>query len=355
MSLCLRGRAAIAAGCILFLRIETQRSVPETRGPLRPPGKESPGPRYNIAMRGCYFPRASYLRTHRRTTLRLLLLIFVIFTLLACCNAAISDDKGDRDIKIYIHTDLEGVTGINTFEMIQRDGKRYRECCELLMGDVNAAVDGAFAGGAKHVTVLDSHGGGKNFIMELLDKRAEYDPKTNRMWWGKLDSSYSGTFFIGAHAMAGTINGFLDHTQNSLQWYNYIVNGRKTGELGQWAIVAGHFDVPMLMVSGDEAACVEARQFFGNIETAVTKRGIGRNRAELVDAAESRARIREAAKRAVSLIGKVKPYRVNMPMEIVLESNRADFCESRLGREGVERIDARTIRKVTNDPLGLLP
>lgn len=287
--------------------------------------------------------------------MRLLLLVCVVFIVMACQASASSDEKEAKGLRIYIHTDLEGVTGIDTFEMIQRDGKRYRECCELLMADINAAVDGAFAGGATHVTVLDSHGGGKNFIAELLDPRAEADPKANGMWWGKLDGTYAGTFFIGAHAMAGTINGFLDHTQNSLQWYNYIVNGRKTGELGQWGIVAGSFGVPMLMVSGDEAACVEARQFFGPIKTAIVKRGIGRNRAELVETAEARKRIREAARDAIALIGTAKPYVVNMPMEIVVEYNRSDFCEGRLGKDGIERIDARTIRKVTNDPLGLLP
>lgn len=286
--------------------------------------------------------------------MRFLLVIFFISIALACATGVSSEEKQVKEIKIYIHTDMEGITGIDSFEMIQRDGTRFKECCELLMGDLNAAVDGAFAGGAKHVTVLDSHGGGKNFIKELLDPRADWDTKENKKWWGKLDESYSGTMFIGAHAMAGTINGFLDHTQNSLQWYNYIVNGRKTGELGQWAIVAGNFNVPMLMVSGDEAACAEARAFFSPLETAAVKRGVGRNKAELVPTDEARARIREAARKAVSLIGKAKPYKVTMPMEIVLQLYRSDFCEAKL-KDGVERIDARTIRKVTSDPLELLP
>ncbi len=257
-------------------------------------------------------------------------------------------------MKIYIHTDLEGITGIDSFEMIQRDSKQYRECCELLMGDLNAAIEGAFEGGATHVTVLDSHGGGGNFVLDLLDKRADNDLKTNKKWWGKLDDSYCGTFFIGAHAMAGTINGFLDHTQSSLHWYNYYINGRKTGELGMWALVAGNFDVPMLMVSGDEAACVEARQFFNHVETAIVKRGIGRNRADCIDSDEARKRIREAARKSMALVGKVKPYKVTMPMEVVLELNRADFCEGRL-KDGIERIDARTVRKITSDPLELFP
>jgi len=263
--------------------------------------------------------------------------------------------EGKQAVKIYIHTDMEGIAGINTMEMIEKTGPRYRECCEYLMADINAAVDGAFAGGATHVTVLDSHGGGGNFILDLLDKRAENDTRPNKKWWGILDDSYAGTFFIGAHAMAGTQNAFLDHTQNSLAWHNYSINRRRMGEMAQWAIVAGNWGVPFLMMSGDEAACAEARAFFNPVETAAVKRGIGRNRAELVEVKEARARIREAARRAIALVGKAKPLVPNKPMEIILEYNRADYCDGPAAKPGMERLDARTIRWVTSDPLAILP
>ena len=270
-------------------------------------------------------------------------------------TAATGKPEGGTAIKIYIHTDLEGISGIDSMDMIERSGTRYRECCEHLMADLNAAIDGAFAGGATHVTVLDSHGGGNNFIRELLDSRAEYDTRPNRKWWGILDDSYRGTFFIGAHAMAGTQNGFLDHTQSSQSWHDYSINGRKMGELAQWAVVAGNWGVPMLMVSGDEAACAEARNFFSPVETAAVKRGVGRNRAELVDPKEARARIREAARRALALVGKGRPFLPSKPMEAVLEYSRADYCDAVAGRPGIERLDARTIRWVTSDPLAILP
>lgn len=261
----------------------------------------------------------------------------------------------EAEMRIYIHTDMEGISGIDTIDMIQKTDARRREADELLMADVNAAVAGAFDGGATVVTVLDSHGGGGNFIAGRLDPRAENDTKANRKWWGKLDGSYDGTFFIGAHAMAGTQNGFLDHTQSSMKWFNYRANGRRMGELAQWAIVAGHFGVPMLMVSGDEAACVEARQFFQPLETAVVKRGVGRNRAELVPVKEAQGRIREAARRAVALVGKATPFRPTMPMEVILEVYRSDFADEIAGRPGIERLDARTIRKVAKDGLDLFP
>ncbi len=269
--------------------------------------------------------------------------------------SATAEAKSGKPIKIYIHTDLEGISGIDSMDMIERQGKRYQECCEDLMADVNAAVDGAFAGGASHVTVLDSHGGGNNFILERLDRRAENDGRPNKKWWGILDDSYQGTFFIGAHAMSGTQNAFLDHTQSSVSWHDYSVNRRRMGELAQWAIVAGNWGVPMLMVSGDEAACAEARNFFNPVETAAVKRALGRNRAELVEVKEARQRIREAARRAVGLIGKARPLVPIKPMEMVLEFNRADYCDNPASKPGIERLDARTIRWVTSDPLSILP
>ena len=97
---------------------------------------------------------------------------------------AAAPEKPERKdpIKIYIHTDLEGISGINSMDMIERTGQRYRQCCEHLMADLNVAIDGAFAGGATHVTVLDSHGGGNNFIVDLLDPRVKLDTRPNKKW-----------------------------------------------------------------------------------------------------------------------------------------------------------------------------
>ena len=258
-------------------------------------------------------------------------------------------------MKIYIHTDLEGVTDLVRADQIPPESEDYRRCCENLMLDLNAAVAGAFEGGATHVTVLDSHAGGGNFILDALDKRAFNDTKPNGKWWGQLDESYDGTFFIGAHAMAGTINAFLDHTQCPRSWYNYYLNGRKLGELAQWAAVAGNFGVPMLMVCGDEAACAEARAFFNPVETAAVKQGLGRNQAMGYPPAEARAKIREAAKRAISLVGEARPFRPIVPAEAKLETTRADVADGLAQRwPDAERLDARTLRRVVADGLDIL-
>ena len=256
-------------------------------------------------------------------------------------------------MRIYIHTDLEGISGIDRAEMVPRESDQYRYACELLMGDLNAAVDGAFAGGATEVIALDSHGGGNNFILDMLDHRAQNDTKPNRKWWGIMDEQCAATYFIGAHAMAGTINGFLDHTQSSLAWFHYIVNGRRIGELGQWAMVASNWGIPLVMMSGDEAACVEAHQFFRPCKTAAVKRGIGRQRAEALPLEEARQRIWQAAHDAIAIIPEAKPFCPQKPMEIITVYTRADYADNAAASGNVDRIDARTVRKVTSEALEL--
>jgi D-amino peptidase len=247
--------------------------------------------------------------------------------------------------KIYIHTDMEGVSGIDKAEMVE-NSDRYS--IERLMADTNAAIDGACLGGADHVTVLDSHGGGGNFDLSLLDKRAEVDLKPNKKWWGIVDESYFGTFFIGAHGMAGTLNGFLDHTQDSTRIYNYSVNGRKMGELAQWAIVCAHYDVPLIMMSGDTAAASEAAQFFAGIEAVSVKTGISRTRAKLMPVEKAEELIRRAAKRAVEKSDRIKPFKPLLPMEIKIEYTRADYCDNIASNPAIERLDARTARKISH-------
>jgi len=243
---------------------------------------------------------------------------------------------------------LEGISGIDKGEDVKLGDANSEYVTSRLMADVNAAVDGAFAGGAGHVTVLDSHGGGGNFDLSQLDKRAEHDTKPNKKWWGIVDDSYYGTFFIGAHAMAGTMNGFLDHTQSSTHVYNYYINGRKTGELGQWAMVCAHCGVPLIMMSGDLAAAAEASQFFPGAETAAVKTGVSRGRARLVPNDAALELIRKAAKRAVEKDERPPIFRPLLPMELKIEYMRADYCDYAAANPELERLDARTVRKISH-------
>lgn len=250
-------------------------------------------------------------------------------------------------MNVLIMTDLEGISGVDTMEMVSEEGTpEHRLARERLMLDLNAAVQGAVKGGAGKVYVMDGHGGGNNFIKEMLDPHAVQIK--GREWQELLKGGRISAYLeVGVHAMAGTINGFLDHTQSSKEWHNYIVNGRRCGEIAQGAIFTGAFDVPFIMVSGDEAACVEAKAFLGDIECAAVKYGIGRNKARSIDPDEALVKIKNAACNSMKLIGKIKPYKPIMPLEIKLELYRSDMCDAIMERgANIERLDARTVRKL---------
>ena len=251
-------------------------------------------------------------------------------------------------MKVYIMTDLEGAWGVDKKSMVSTDSPDYPTAVSNLLSDINAAIDGAFLGGATEVWVRDGHGGGRNFTAEDLDPRAKLDTTPN---WrdGVIDESFSAIFTVGAHAMSGTQNAFYDHTQSSETWHDFTVNGRRWGELAQYASVAGHYRIPMVFVSGDEAACAEARRFFAGVCAVPVKNGLRHTEAESYPFEETRENIRIGAKKSMSLITVVKPFRPLLPMEITLELNRTEFCDWYEGREDVERLDGRTVRRVVND------
>lgn len=252
-------------------------------------------------------------------------------------------------MKIYILTDMEGISGIWRPEQVQKGNPEYEKARRLLCEDVNSAIAGAFDGGAEEIVVLDGHGSGDNFIMEILDERAVYETVKNPLEvMPSLNESFSGLIQIGCHAMAGTLNGFLDHTQSSISWFNLYVNGRKFGEIGQAGAYAGAFGVPVIMVTGDKAACEEARRFFGEIELVTVKEGLGRNKARCISLKQAHKMIYDAAARAVQRVrsGEFKPFILEAPIEMKLELCRSDYADEYATRPGVERLDARTVRKI---------
>lgn len=244
-------------------------------------------------------------------------------------------------MQVLIITDLEGIAGVDSIDMIDESTDGYRRACEYLMADTNAAIDGAFAGGADRVTVVDGHGSGQNFVPSLLDKRAEQI--SSYEFSHQTPAHYDALLCVGAHAMAGTQDAFLDHTQTSTKWFEYCINGTPQGELGQQAYCLGHFGIPLVMASGDEAACREAAWLVPNIATACVKTAEGRNRAKSLPLDEAYRRIREAACDGVMRRKEIKPLSLQFPVELKLTFCRNDYCDLVM-HEGLER-NGRTVRK----------
>jgi len=252
-------------------------------------------------------------------------------------------------MKIYILADMEGISGIRTMPQVQRDSPaEYAEGCRLMMDDINVAIDAAFANGATEVVASDTHGGGGQVQLREMDPRAVYEmpgqPSGGRVM-PALDEAYDGVILLGHHARAGTLNGFLDHTMNSRQYFEYRINGQPVGEIGIEAAYAGHFGVPVIVVSGDEAAVREAQELLGPVEGAIVKWGIGRNRARCLSLPNAHQAIRDAIARAMASMEGMVPFQPGLPATIELTLYRSDMADSFAAKPGVERVDARTVRR----------
>jgi D-amino peptidase len=220
-------------------------------------------------------------------------------------------------LKIYVNTDLEGISGVYKFAQTREpETPLNREARDYFMGDLAAVVRGLRDAGATEVLVLDGHGS-QAAIPHLMAPGAKYvtgGPRPEVLWG--LDKTYAGMVMLGFHAMMGTPDGVLHHTQSSKTENRYWYNGVESGELAQSAAIAGHFGVPPIMVTGDEATCREARKFFGeSCVTVAVKKGLSREAAVLYPFDETRQALYEGAKRAVAAIPKCKPYRLDLPIK----------------------------------------
>jgi D-amino peptidase len=270
-----------------------------------------------------------------------LLLLLILLSIFAEVSTAVAQ------IKIYVNTDLEGASGVYKFAQTREpDTPLNREAREYFMGDLAAVVRGLRDGGATEILVYDGHGT-QAFIPHLMEPGAKYATgKPKPELWG-LDKTYAGLVMLGFHAMMGTPDGVLNHTQSSKTENRYWYNGVESGELAQVAAIVACYGVPPILVTGDEATCRETRQFFGtNCVTVAVKKGIGREAAVLYPFAETRQALYEGAKKAVAAIPRCKPYELKGPIQA-----KKQFLV--LGKEGTEP-KLVTKEGTIEDPLHLL-
>jgi len=221
-----------------------------------------------------------------------------------------------KPLRIYIVTDLEGASGVYQFAQTRETGPLNEKAKEYLMGDIAAVVRGLRAGGATDIVILDGHGS-QAFVPHLMEPGATYitgKPRPGPLTG--LDGSFAGMVQLGAHAMMGTPDGVLCHTQSSRTENRYWYNGVESGELVQCAAIAGAYGIPTILVTGDEATCRESRQFFGpECVTVAVKRGLSREAAELYPFEETRRALYEGAKRAMAALPRCKPYKLTLPIQ----------------------------------------
>src|SRR5215216_686793 len=235
-------------------------------------------------------------------------------------------------MKILIATDMEGITGVTTWDQVTPGHAEYARFRKLMTNDVNATIRGAFEAGADEVIVADGHWNGSNILIEELDPRAKLNtgsPSPFSMMEG-VDESVNGVMFVGYHARNGSANAILDHTWSSRTVANVWLNDILTGEYGLNAAVAGHFGVPIIMVSGDQTACAQVTESLGNVETAVIKQASGRFAAECLAPTVAQEMVCVAAKRAVERLAEgdmPNPFVLDLPITVTIELFTSDMAD----------------------------
>ena len=235
---------------------------------------------------------------------------------------------------VYISIDIEGVAGVVHVDQARRTGHDYERARRWMTGEANAAIAGAFDGGATSVLVNDSHGDMRNLLLDELDRRAEVisgSLKPLSMVEG-VASGQAAALFVGYHAGAGSQAGILDHTYFGKVVARCRVGGRDWNETAINAAVCGARGVPVALVTGDSTCCAQAREILGDVVTVEVKQAITRYSARTILPAAACDRIREGATRAVrrAAAGELRPFRPSPPHDLEIDfanSGCADAAE----------------------------
>ncbi len=251
---------------------------------------------------------------------------------------------------VFITIDMEGITGVVDWNHVGGDSGEYEHYRKLMVGDLNAAIEGALAAGAKEIVVSDSHGRMRNIHPWEVNEAAHLirgSPKPDSMMSG-IGEGFDAALFVGYHAMRGTENAILCHTYTLGVMAAYI-NGVQMGEFGLNASLAGHYGVPAVFIAGDNAVTLEAKNLVPNIHSAVVKWGVGRYSAKCLPPHESTALIKKTVTEALENAEGVKPLEVEEPVEIKVELSTANGADSASFLPYIERVDGRTVRAVFDD------
>lgn len=274
-----------------------------------------------------------------------------VLCVLLCSVLVGTTVHAQRGLKIYISADMEGVVGAVTDEQLGPSGFEYQRFREFMTQEVNAALDAAFAAGATDVLVSDSHGNGQNLLIEKLPKNVTVVrswPRPLMMMQG-IDETFDGVIFLGYHTSTTNAEGVRAHTMSSGSLADVRLNGISVPEAGINAAIAGHFNVPVIMISGDDAIVKEASALLGNIEAAVVKWAYGFHSAKTLTPEAACELIREKVSRAIGRIKEFKPYKLKTPIQLDVRFKNYRPAEVLSYMSMLQRTDAHSIRFVGKD------
>lgn len=266
-----------------------------------------------------------------------------VLALLAVMNAAAAAQQ--RGMKVFISVDMEGIAGVVSGNQTSSTAPDYSFGRRMMTAEANAAIAAAFEAGATEVVVNDSHGSMINLQPDQLDRRAMLitgSPKPFGMMQG-IDSTYAAVIFIGYHAQASTADAILDHTYNG-QLKSVRLGGREVGEYGLNAALAGHYGVPVVLISGDGAVNEQARGLIPGIENVVVKDGIGRTAARTLHPEEARERIATGVRAALGRRSQIAPVRLTRPIALEVELTTTAQADAAMMVPGMQRLSARVVK-----------
>src|SRR5262249_30799115 len=275
---------------------------------------------------------------------RMFCLVLLILGLAFTVNA-------QRPMKIYISADMEGIVGVVTGEQLSPQGFEYQRFREFMTEEVNSAVEAGFEAGATEVVVSDSHGNGQNLLIEKLPRNITLVrswPRPLMMMQG-IDETFAGVIFIGYHTGTTNPEGVRAHTISSARLADVQLQGRSVSEAAINAAIAGHFNVPVIMVSGDDALIKETTALLGDVEGAVVKWSSGFHSARTLMPEAAYQLIREKVKKAMGRIKDFKPYKLKAPIRLDVRFKNYRPAEMLSYLSIVERTDAHSIRFIGKD------
>ncbi|WP_032769197.1 M55 family metallopeptidase [Streptomyces griseus] len=268
-------------------------------------------------------------------------------------------------MKALISVDMEGISGIVHSSETNPERYDYQRGRELMTAEANAVIAGVLdAEPTADVLVADAHGTFRNLLPEQLDRRARLvrgKPRALNMLTG-LDEETDAALFVGYHVRAGEGPGVLAHTMNG-EILDVRVTGRapdeevrgtgrgpdeevritthtpgegvqvtaptpgedsrttarSLGEIGLNAAMAGHLGVPVVLLSGDDAACAEAAALIPEAVTVPVKEALGMAAAVTLHPEEARDRLRRAAADAVSRRTEIPPLALTGPLDVEVD------------------------------------
>jgi D-amino peptidase len=249
-------------------------------------------------------------------------------------------------MRVLIMSDMEGVSGIVTWDQVNGGAPMYEEGRRLYTEEINAAIRGAKAAGATEIVAVDCHGAGggwqfNSFVPELLDPDCTW---VAHHAWSRytelLEQGCDAALMVGMHAKAGTPDGVLCHTISTTTWANLYFNDKCVGEFGINAALCGHYGCPVVLITGDDATCREGVDLLGPNLTAVSvKRGLTRYSARQIPPVRARQMIEDGAKSALLSKKRPKPYVPKKPTTITIDLSTVDSASQFIGRHGVEIVE----------------